>query len=406
MTGWAKNSVNTVIFRTNSIVTQDTTQFITYYDAEGYVCIAKRTTDGKNWEVNRMAYKGNVNDAHNCISIMTDGNGYLHVAWNHHNSPLNYTKSKSPFSLDLEEKQAMNGILENKVTYPQFYKTASGNLLFMYREGQSGKGNLVLKSYDIQTQKWTQLHDNLIDGEGERNAYWQACIDRNDNIHLSWVWRETPDVATNHDMCYARSEDGGKTWTNSKGVKYELPITAKNAEYASRIPQNSELINQTSMTTDREGRPYIATYYRKPGSQVPQYHIIYWDTNKQWKDISLDFRKTPFSLSGQGTKKIPISRPQIICREEADEKQFLLIYRDEERANKIAMAVCNDLSENQWVIRDLTSGSVGDWEPTYDTELWKNQNKLNLFVQKVEQGDEEGKSDLNAQAVWVLDVEY
>jgi hypothetical protein len=404
LSGWAKNAVNTVIFRTNSVVSHDTIQFIAYYNQDGYLCLGKRAAGNEKWEVKQTTFKGNVADAHNCISIMTDGDGYLHIAWDHHNSPLNYTKSKYPLSLDLEEKQAMNGMLENRVTYPQFYKTTAGNLLFMYREGQSGKGNLVLKSYDIQTKKWTQLHDNLIDGEGKRNAYWQACIDKNNQIHLSWVWRETPDVATNHDMCYAHSADGGKTWTNSNGEKYKLPITAKNAEYTSRIPQNSELINQTSMTTDSQGQPYIATYYRNSGSLVPQYHIIYLDNNQQWKDISLDFRKTPFSLSGQGTKKIPISRPQIICFDKPEGKQFLLIYRDEERERKITMAVCNDLLGNQWIIHDLTSYSVGDWEPTYDTELWKNQNKLNLFVQKVEQGDGEKESYLNAQSISVLDV--
>jgi rhamnogalacturonyl hydrolase YesR len=404
LTGWAKNSVNTVIFRSNSIVSYGATQFIAYYNPDGYVCIGKRTIGSENWEIKQTTCKGNVADAHNCISIMVDGDGYLHVAWNHHNSPLNYTKSKYPLSLDLEEKQTMTGVLENKVTYPQFYKTTAGNLLFMYREGQSGKGNLALKSYNTKTKKWQQLHDNLIDGEGERNAYWQAYMDKNDNIHLSWVWRESPDVATNHDMCYARSSDGGKTWTNSNGIKYQLPITAKNAEYASRIPQNSELINQTSMTTDDKERPYIATYYRKLDSNIPQYHIIFLDNNNKWKDISLDFRKTPFTLSGQGTKKIPISRPQIICLDKSEEKQFLLIYRDEERESKITMAVCNDLLKNQWIISDLTSYSVGDWEPTYDTELWKNRNKLNLFVQKVEQGDGEKESDLNEQSVSVLDI--
>ncbi|MDR0683015.1 MAG: glycoside hydrolase family 127 protein [Dysgonamonadaceae bacterium] len=406
MNGWAQNSINTVIFRSNSIVSYDTVQFIAYYNPEGYLCIGKKNMEKEIWDIRQTAFKGNIQDAHNSISIMTDGEGYLHVAWNHHDSPLNYTKSKFPLSADLEERQAMTGRMENKVTYPQFYKTNSGNLLFMYREGQSGKGNLALKSYNTQTKKWTQLHDNLIDGEGLRNAYWQACIDKNDVVHLSWVWRESPDVASNHDMCYARSTDGGKNWINSKGIKYNLPITAKNAEYVSYIPQNSELINQTSMTADQEGRPYIATYYRKTNTSVPQYHIIYPDHTNEWKDISLDFRKTPFTLTGQGTKKIPISRPLILCRDNPEEKQFLLIYRDEERNCKISMAVCNNLTENQWILDDLTSYPVGDWEPTYDTERWKNQQVLNLFVQKTEQGDGEKTSALNSQPVSMLQVPF
>ncbi|MGO8055575.1 BNR-4 repeat-containing protein, partial [Rhizobium leguminosarum] len=61
-----------------------------------------------------------------------------------------------------------------------------------------------------------------------------------------------------HDICYARSKDGGKTWEKSSGEKYQSPITAANAEYALRIPQKSELINQTSMFADAQGNPYIA----------------------------------------------------------------------------------------------------------------------------------------------------
>lgn len=398
--GWAGNSVNAVIFRNNSLATHEDTQFMAYYNSEGYMCIAKRTLGDEYWCVKQTPYKGNVKDAHNCISIMVDGAGYLHLSWDHHDSKLNYTKSKAPLSLELEEKQPMTGSLEDRITYPGFYKAATGDLFFLYREGQSGKGNLVLNAYSLQTKKWVQVQNNLIDGEGQRSAYWQACVDNKGVIHLSWIWRETPDVATNHDMCYARSADGGKTWTDSKGKRYNLPVTANTAEYAVRIPQNSELINQTSITTDKNGHPYIATYYRMPDSRIPQYHVIYLNERDEWKDISLNFRKAPFSLSGGGTKKIPISRPQIVC----DDTSWLLIFRDEERGSKVSLAKCTDLSENQWQLKDLTDYSVGDWEPTYDTELWKHRNTLHLFVQRVEQVDAEGQSNLDAQTISVVDA--
>jgi Neuraminidase (sialidase) len=57
-------------------------------------------------------------------------------------------------------------------------------------------------------------------------------------------------------MAYACSKDGGKTWQKTSGEKYQLPINASNAEYACKIPQNSELINQTSMVADQAGNPH------------------------------------------------------------------------------------------------------------------------------------------------------
>ena len=84
-------------------------------------------------------------------------------------------------------------------------------------------------------------------------------------------------VETNHDLCYARSFDNGVTWYKANGKKYDLSIRLGNAEYACRIPQNSELINQTSMSADAGGHPYIASYWRDPDSDVPQYRIVWHD---------------------------------------------------------------------------------------------------------------------------------
>ncbi|MDR3062305.1 MAG: BNR-4 repeat-containing protein [Dysgonamonadaceae bacterium] len=397
--GWANNSINTVVFRKNSLVTYGNTQIMAYYNPEGYLCLAKRMTGSHLWDIKQTPFTGNVRDAHNSASIMIDGDGYLHVAWDHHGTRLRYTKSKQPLSLELEEKQPMDGIREDKVTYPEFYKINEGNLIFIYRDGSSGKGNLVMKKYITKDRKWLTLHENLIDGEGQRNAYWQACTDTKGTIHLSWVWRESPNVESNHDMCYARSEDGGLTWENSRGKKYVLPITVKTAEYAMKIPQNSELINQTSMTTDEEGSPYIATYFRMQDSPVPQYHVIYLKNGK-WGDLNSGFRKTPFSLKGTGTKQIPVSRPQIL----AWNNELYLLFRDEERGKHASMAVCTDPEKNRWTVNDLTSYSLGDWEPTYDTELWKEKKVLNLFCQRVEQTDSEGISDVKPQPIEVLEV--
>ena len=296
----------------------------------------------------------------------------------------------------------MTGVNEKRVTYPEFYRLANGNLLFFYRNGESGEGNLVLNHYDLATKTWTQLHSNLIDGEQTRNAYWQACTDSKGVIHISWVWRETGDVASNHDLCYARSKDGGKTWEKSNGEKYKLPITAASAEYAFHIPQKSELINQTSMTADENGNPFIATYWRERGDSIPQYHLVY-KTKRGWVKKELNFRSTPFSLSGGGTKRIPISRPQILVKGAGKKAAALLIFRDEERNSKASVVKLSNVKKNKWQVFDLTDFSVGSWEPSFDTELWKAKKQLNLFIQKVDQVDGEGKSKMPAQPVQVLE---
>ena len=398
--GWANNSVNTVVFRKNSLVTFKDTQYAAYYDADQYVVLAKRKNNSDKWQTQRTPYKGDATDAHKDICIMTDGAGYLHVAWGHHNQPLNYAISLAPGSLNLSAKSSMTGLRENSITYPEFYKLPNGDLLFLSRDGASGNGDLVLNRYNLAARKWVNVQNGLIDGEGKRNAYWQMAIDKSGTIHISWVWRESPDVASNHDMCYARSKDGGLTWEKSTGEKYILPITAANAEYACIIPQKSELINQTSMFADDEGRPYIATYWREQGESVPQYHLIYKNSNT-WQSSSLGFRKSAFSLSGGGTKSIPISRPQIVAWSKGTTTVAALIFRDAERGEKVSVAINYNLNKSNWQVMDLASKSVGTWEPTYDTELWKSKKILDLFVQKVVQIDGEGKANIAPEPVQV-----
>lgn len=404
-TAWAGNSVNTTIFRKNSIISFGNTQVASFYNSAGYVVLAKRKLGSSNWELKQTSLRGNIRDAHNGISIMIDGAGYLHIAWDHHNNQLHYAVSKAPLSLEMNNPVSMTGKFESSVSYPEFYRLKNGNLLFLYRDGGSGRGNLVINQYHLKSKSWSQLHSNLIDGEGKRNAYWQACIDQSGTIHLAWVWRETPDVASNHDMCYAKSIDGGKTWINSNNKKYALPINNTTAEYAWRIAPKSELINQTSIGADNKGNPFIATYWRDSGSNVPQYHVIY-KQQQRWQAESLSFRKSSFTLSGMGTKQIPISRPQVIVNNGAG-TEIIFVFRDEERNNKVSIAKRNLASKNkQWQLIDLTDYSVGSWEPSFDNILWNEKKQLHLFVQPVIQADAEGVVNTAATMARVIEWNY
>lgn len=399
--GWAGNTVNVVIFRRNSVTTHDGSQYVAYYEQSGRVVLAKRAIGSTDWQTRTTSYAGNGRDAHNAICIAVDGRGFLHVAWDHHNSPLRYARGDAPGSLELGETIPMTGRRETRVTYPEFYNLADGGLLFIYRDGESGSGNLVMNRYDVQTGRWQQLHENLIDGQGQRNAYWQAAVDDRGVVHVSWVWRESGDVATNHDLCYAKSIDGGKTWLKSTGEKYTLPISAANAEIAVPIPQGHELINQTSMTTDSKGRPYIATYWRDEQADIPQYRVVFHDGAK-WRVSSLGKQTIAFRLGGTGTRRIPISRPQILADATGSADRAYLLFRDEGRGNKVSVAICDDLSRGQWRLEDLTTSSVGQWEPTFDSVLWQRQKLVHMFVQRAEQRDDEGVVNVPPEMVYIL----
>jgi BNR repeat-containing family member len=199
---------------------------------------------------------------------------------------------------------------------------------------------------------------------------------------------------------YIVSKDGGVSWEKSTGEKYQLPITISTAEQICSIAQNNELINQTSMSTDENGNPFIASYW-KGKNNVPQYHIIYKKGNR-WKVNDLGFRTAGFSLSGTGTKQIPVSRPQILCSGKNKQTIITLVFRDAERGNKVSIATVKLNKLKNWQLKDLTNEGTGAWEPTYDIGLWNRKKILHLFVQKVTQADAEGVIKMEPQPVQVL----
>ena len=73
-----------------------------FYDENGKLVLVKRklgtAVQSRAWLIRPSQYTGDVEDAHKSISIAVDGAGYLHVAWNHHNSRLQYCRSTAGLS--------------------------------------------------------------------------------------------------------------------------------------------------------------------------------------------------------------------------------------------------------------------------------------------------------------------
>ena len=87
-----------------------------------------------------------------------------------------------------------------------------------------------------------------------------------------------------------------------------------------------------------------------------------------------------------------------------EDGEIFYIFRDEERGSRVSMAHTADVANGKWIVTDLTDFSVDAWEPSHDTELWKKQRKLNLFVQHTCQGDGERTAEIEPQMIYVLEA--
>lgn len=382
---YAGNSINSTSFRKSALTTHvdengKEIQYCAYYDQDGTIILAKRTSS-EAWTYKWTDFKGNVEDAHNSISLAVDGSGYLHMAWSQHAGGLMYAKSESPGTMTMLRGK-MIGTLENRVTYPEFYVQPSGDMFFLYRNGSSGNGNLVLNKYSVLTGSWQRIQDNLISGQGRISPYWQACVDSTGRLHISWVWRETGDASTNYNISYAVTADSsGTAFLNSSGEAQVLPIIESSAEVICTIPKKSALINQTSMTIDGEDKPYIVSYWRV--KDVVQYNVIRF-TGEQWVIYNTDIRNSNFELSGTGTRQLPCARPQILVNGIGNAADIYVLFRDDERGGKASIAKLG-LQDMEIITKkmiDITDSSLEEWEPNYDIALWNLNRKINIFMQK------------------------
>lgn len=249
-------------------------QFVAYYDAERRLVVAQRGKGEKEWR--RFALPGipvpgagrqsNVTgwDSHNYLALGIDRDGYLHLSGNMHVNPLAYYRSTKKYDASsLERVDRMTGENETRCTYPLFFKSPDGDLLFRYRDGGSGNGSDIYNIYDTGTRSWRRLAGTpILDGEGRRNAYaLRPLLGPDGRFHLVWMWRETPDCATNHTLSYARSRDLVH-WEDSKGRTIVLPITAAKGDIIDHAKPGGGLINMTfNLGFDANKNP-VVTYHR------------------------------------------------------------------------------------------------------------------------------------------------
>jgi hypothetical protein len=125
------------------------------------------------------------------------------------------------------EINEMVGVDEESVTYPNFFHDKSGSLLFSYRSGTCGNGNILINRFKPEEGKWERyLEKPLFEGieeNDDRAAYHHWVKGANGDFHFVWMWRWTPMVETSHHICYATTPDL-KNWKNAAGETATLPF--------------------------------------------------------------------------------------------------------------------------------------------------------------------------------------
>lgn len=288
-------------------------QYVAYYDFDRNMAVASRDLYSREWTKQILPTRVGW-DSHNYVTMALDRDGNLHVSGNMHCSPLIYFRTEKPGDITtLRQIPRMTGKREMQVTYPQFVEAPDGQMIFTYRDGQSGKGDTLYNRYDEKTQQWTSLLSQpLFDGQGEMNAYPIGPIRGPDGYwHITWVWRDTPDASSNHDLSYARSKDL-VTWETMDGRPAPLPISLKTpGSILDPIPAGGAIINGSGrIGFDKQGRVVIA-YHKYDEKGATQIYFAR-EENRQWKIRQLTDWTYRWVPGGGGTISFDVNHGELM----------------------------------------------------------------------------------------------
>ena len=304
-----------------SLLTNENRQYVAYYNANRNMVVGQRELSNDKFDLYQMPApkrlknvenkRGRISstevgwDSHNSITMAVDKKGYIHLSGNMHVDSLTYFKSQKPNDIfSLERQFPMVGSNELKATYPKFMLTKEQDLIFHYRDGGSGNGNEIYNIYSTKNKSWSRMLDvPLTDGQGLMNAYQSQPELREDGwYHVFWVWRDTPDCSTNHDLSYMKSPDL-INWYDAFNKSITLPATLdKKSLIVDPIPPKGGIINLAAKLCFDQNKNPLFVYHKYDENGNLQLYIANLDRG-EWKYHVLTDWDYRWEFSGNGSIK-------------------------------------------------------------------------------------------------------
>lgn len=403
--------INGQTFQQEALVSCRGFQYAVYFADGGVLAVARRQLPKGSWETIRFAdYAIHHDDVHNVAVIgICEEDGTIHLSFDHHGHPLHYRRSVPGVALRPEEfawEASLFGPITSvlvpgqplkTVTYPQFVGTPQGKLQLLYRLGASGDGDWYLAEYDPTAGGWAVL-GQLFSRAGQYQTSSSRCAYPNplrygggSRLHVTWCWRERPreairDLRTNHDLCYAYSDDFGRTWCDTAGCQIAV-LDAKQSGIAVDTPGTVVRttrylwgqMNTTTQWIDSRGRVHVINWQQQQDAAAAStdlntwryYH--YWrDTDGTWHDNPLPFigRKPQIAVAEPGTAHV------VYCQGEDRN------YHGQDHGGKLTIAVASEASGWQDWQTAWQSETTFVGEPLLDPMRWRDAGILSAYVQE------------------------
>jgi hypothetical protein len=396
--------INGQTFQEQALATCRGHQYAAYFDAAGRLSIARRRLPGDQWQqIHFDDYKIGHNDVHNVAVLgICEADGTIHLSFDHHGSPLHYRVSKpgvaarpddfawqadlfGPTTDNLDGRQPLRA-----VTYPMFISPPDGGLQLFFRIGGSGNGDWHLAEYDPATAGWKLLgavvsKDGTFRDSTSRCAYPNGLdFDPHGRLHLSWCWRETPDLATNHDLMYARSDDGGRSWDNNVGEPIgqsgQRPMRVDSPGVTVwEIPFRWGMMNQLTQAVDGEGRLHVIVWQNPPDAAGADPDLNAWRYYHYWRDATGRWQRQAIGLFGRKPRLVVSPEGDaVLVFTKGDDRE----YHGTDRGGRLTVATATAAAG--WSDWHVEYASAGDFvgEPRVDLRRWQTERILSVYAQE------------------------
>ena len=395
------NTVNGRTHQQEALVSYRGYQYATYVDADRRICIGRRKLPGGSWDVIHFDdHRFETNDSHNTAVIgICDADGTIHLAFDHHATPLNYRVSElgvahRPESLKWDASlfgpimHSLGSVATHeRVTYPRFFPSPNGNLMFFYRAVTSADGDGMIEEYDGQKHAWTSGLGKFIardigvfkaDGKESlyRCPYMNALTFAGQRLHASWVWRdrfERTNADNQHDLCYAYSDDLGRTWHNSGGIvigrtgQQFIHLDTPGVAVAS-IPINFGLSNQNTHFAYEDGGIHVMLRHRLPGEIAGTWEQRYFH---YWRNPSGEWNHETLPIVGR--------RPKLLG---TPDRTLVLVYTDEGEMFMAKGVPNSDRTRWDWSSLQFPKRMSAFGDAAVDYSLWKQGQTLSVYHQE------------------------
>lgn len=306
----------------------------TGYNLRTVIRLGKQSNDGTwLWSTATVEQKTARDPYHTQSSVAFDSKGYIHVAYNMHNAPWQYSVSAAPYSTEqfIFKGQALTdaqydllykynktpfptlgeaNIPGNQISYPMFFKDRNGELYTSYRYSVNPASawdyrrfSLGVAHYDAGTGLWSPiggavaLSSNQVKIADEEDAvtyplasqlgyvtYLPVLAFSSDNaMHIYWSWRQGEAGADTTNPSYIYSPNDRSLFYTYDDIPVSLPVQYDSATRLPVEPETKTVNAPKSLIVNADDKLYFIVEPTNSAREL----VIYNPKTKEWSGPEL-----------------------------------------------------------------------------------------------------------------------